>query len=185
MCLSIIIAALWAQSPDFPTPSAPAAVALSCIGALCLTALILLSHRHAMRSSALISIYLTISLLLSIAKSRSFLLRDHYHLRATGGLSILDTIITLGLFVLEELPKSYVGEEGKQDHACRDMTGGFWNRTTMTWLNSTLWAGFKGVLSMDSLSRLSGDFSSTQLSQRFEPYWQAGKCNKTYSSPTH
>lgn len=137
--------------------------------------MILLGHRYSMRSSSLLSIYLTITFIISIAKPRSFFLRDR-SLRATGALALLDTVFRLVLVVLEEFPKPLLVKDGEsaQDF-CKESTGGFWNRTLLIWVFPTLLRGFRRNLKMRDLMSLGPEYSSATLSDRFEPIWQKGK----------
>ena len=173
LAVNVALAIVWSRSADFPSSSIPAEC-LACIGTLCIGIVILLSHRYSLRPSSLLSIYLTITFVVSIAKPRSFLLRGG-SLRAVGALAVVDTVIRLVLVALEEFPKAIVLENGEDaKDFCKESTGGFWNRTLLIWALPTLMRGFRRSLKMRDLMTIGPEYSSKVLSNRFEVIWQKG-----------
>ncbi|KAK2601519.1 hypothetical protein QQS21_004904 [Conoideocrella luteorostrata] len=163
-----------ATLPVDPSAASLAATSLSCVGAMCIVAVINLEHRHSLRSSSLISLYLGLTLLFDIVKSRSYLLRPG--LRVHGGLSAATAVIKLVLVLLEEIPKKeHIRNPKLKESLSKESASGFWNRSLFIWLNSTFLLGFRNILKVDHLGSLGSEFSSEQLTTRFEPIWQRRK----------
>lgn len=174
VAVEIIAGILWGVSLDFPTPSAPVAVTLSCLAAACVVVMVGLGHRYATQSSMLFSVYLSIAFVLEMARTRSFFLRAG--LAAVGALTSVGTVLRLVLLILEEFPKPLAASpsEKPENAVSQEALGGFWNRTMLFWLNPTLLRGFRQHLEMENLASLGSDFAAENLSNRFEPIWARG-----------
>ncbi|KAK5996562.1 ABC multidrug transporter B [Cladobotryum mycophilum] len=162
--------ALWSSSPDFRSQTSLAAASLSCINALCIIAMLCAEHRHSVKPSTLLSLYLSITILFDIAQARSYFSRNG--LRAIGALSVVVAILKLVLVLLEEVPKkSLVRKHDLCSSLGREATSGFWSRSLFLWLNSTLLIGFRNIISVDTLEDMGPDFHSERLFAKFEPFW--------------
>lgn len=153
------------------------AASLVCISTLCIMAAVSLEHRYSIQSSALMSLYLGLSLLLGIAKSRSCFSRQGLY--AVAGLSTASCAIKLALLLLLEVSKrSHIKDFALRKSLSREATSGFWTRAFFLWLNPTLLLGFKTILHVDDLGYLGDDFSAKYLSAKFEPVWAKCKPRK-------
>lgn len=136
-------------------------------------AAVVLEHRRSLRSSAAISLYLSLTLLLDVAKTRSYLSRPG--LEAVGGLSVVAATIRLAIVLLQEVPKrTHIKDPALRESLSKEATSGFWNRSFFLWLNATFSLGFKSALRVDDLGYLGDDFSAEYLAAKFEPVW--AKC---------
>ncbi|EFZ03270.2 ABC transporter, transmembrane domain, type 1 [Metarhizium robertsii ARSEF 23] len=161
---------LWSRLPAVRSDASLAALSLVCVGTLCIVAAVSLEHRHSFRSSALISLYLSLTALLDAVKARSLFLRPRLH--AVGGLAAAAASAKLALVLLQEVSKrTHIKDPALRRSLSKEATSGFWNRSLFLWLNSTFLLGFRTVLRIDDLGSLGDDFSADHLSARFEPVW--------------
>lgn len=168
---------LWGLLPAYRTEASLAGTALLTIAAVCIVAMLFFEYRHDTQSSTILSLYLTISILLDAAQSRSFLLRsDEMH--SIGIITAVMAGVKFTLILLGEIPKRLNPDIEKHGKLNFEATGGFWNRTLMVWLNSTLFFGFRNRLTMGHLERLGPEFSSRRLMDQFDPVW--AKCKSKY-----
>lgn len=173
MCLEMTKSFIWSTIPDTRTDVAAAGSTLSCLAAFCISIMLLYEHRHSTQSSLSLSVYLSIVLVVDIVKTRSYLIRPELHV--VGAVSSALVVTKLMLIVLQEVPKQPQQKHGdRKKKYSSEATGGFWNRTLALWLNTTLLFGFKQTIRMSDLANLGPDFSSRNLSSRFEPVW--AKC---------
>lgn len=164
---------LWSRLPAVRSDASLAALSLVCVGTLCIVAAVSLEHRHSFRSSALISLYLSLTALLDAVKARSLFLRPRLH--AVGGLAAAAAAAKLALVLLQEVSKrTHIKDPALRRSLSKEATSGFWNRSLFLWLNSTFLLGFRTVLRIDDLGSLGDDFSADHLSARFAPVW--AKC---------
>lgn len=132
-------------------------------------------HRHSLRPSSFLALYLTLSVLLDAIKARSCLSRNG-DLDAIG--SLLAAIAGLkGLIVvLEEMPKKANNIHDREWIYGAESTSGFWNRSLFMWLSKTLFFGYRSVLNAKDLKRLDPEFSTMYLSNTFATIWAKSKC---------
>lgn len=145
---------------------------LSPITSLALGYLLYSDHVHSFQPSSLLSLYFTLSTAAEIIRCRTFFLRPF--LNVVGGLSLVIAICKVVIVVLQEIPKPLQEEPVAGEKLAQDAVAGFWNRTFLFWINSTLFIGFRRSLSMDDLGNLGPGFSSTRLVQKFERRWERG-----------
>ena len=179
MALEIVAAVLRTTIAD-PLTTTAAAHTLSCLAALVMTTLLFFDHRYAIQSSAIITIYFVITMLLDIARARSFFLRQVYGSRAVASVYVAVSCLKFSILVLTEVPKRYTSTTRKD--LGKEATSGFLNRTLFIWLNSTLFFGFRNRLLVDDLPNLGPNFHSEKLAETFEHYWTQCRC-WTFLSP--
>lgn len=147
---------------------------LACVAALCLATCLHVEHRHSMRSSGFLSVWVTLSVILDGTIARSYCLRPAYH--SVGALSATAGAMKLVVMILEEIPKKhYVKDKNTGRPVGKEAISGFWNRTFYLWLNETLYSGFRVVLRVHHLDNLDEIFSSEMLNERFNATWLRGK----------
>lgn len=126
-------------------------------------------HLHSLQPSAILSIYLTISLIADVLQGRTLFLRPSMSI--LGGLSIAVATLKLALIILQEIIKPAQHKFSAGEKLSRDAVAGFWNHTFLFWINSTFFIGFRRHLSMNDLGSLGQAFSSKLLAQKFERAW--------------
>jgi hypothetical protein len=165
--LEVVTAGLYISS-DATTNIATAASILSCLAAVALAVFMFFEHRYALESSPIVSLYLFITMLLDAASARSYFLRKTTGLYTIACLTAAVAATKLLLLVAEEVPKRY---RIPQEKVGPDTKSGFWARTFLVWMNSTIFIGFRNTLSVEDLPNLGEKFSSAKLAAAFEPRW--------------
>lgn len=159
--------------PDWEVSQiATAGAVLSLCSTFSIALILYLTHRRSDRPSSLLSVYLSVTILLNAARSRSFILRED---RRRGALEITAGSLKLLLVVLEELPlKHYTPKAPDRARGwISERIAGFWARSLFVWINKTLLTGFANVIDVKCLPEL--DFSSESLSASFQSYWIEGQ----------
>ena len=169
IAVQVASALLWARSSAFGTHTALAAASLSCAEAACVAFILYAKHRYSFQNSTFLSLYLSITLLLDIAKTYSCFNRDG--IVAISGLKIAIIVLKSLLIVAEEMPKHrYIKDPTMRLHLGKEAVAGFWNRSLFLWLNSTLFLGFRTALAVEDLSDLAVEFNPEKLSEAFKPH---------------
>lgn len=176
---------------DYGTNTTSAAASLDLISALVLAAILYVEHRHAIRSSAFIALYLALMMLVDVARCRSYFLRG---LTALGAVTAVSPFVRLALLVLEEIPKGNLlvdREIRRQSEG--EATNGFWGRTFYAYLTPIFHLGIRGSIQMSDLPSIGVEFSSkrllSQLSKSRKPRHRASAnsllwaCCKAFLGP--
>ncbi|KAJ6785660.1 hypothetical protein PWT90_06005 [Aphanocladium album] len=181
LCLIVIEAvglALRCLSSDYTEFTYPAA-ALDLIAALFIAAVVYIEHRHAIRTSALLGLYLAIGVLIDGTKTHSYFVRK---MAASGSVAALAAATRLILLVLEEIPKDSLLVDPKiRSNSGGEVTSGFFTRTFFLFLRPMLNIGYRGLLSIDDLGNLGPEFSSEYLFSRLSRHWPPHKQSKKHS----
>ncbi|KAJ3498397.1 hypothetical protein NLG97_g1148 [Lecanicillium saksenae] len=151
------------------TASIPAA-SLDFVAALALTLLIFVEHRRALRESAFLGLYLSVTVLLEIAKCRSYFRRTG--LEALGGLAAAAAVFRLAIVLLQEIPRTnHIIEDETRRLTGKEAAAGFWTRSLFLWLNPLIWKGYRGTINIEDISEIGAEFSSRTLFKQFHPRW--------------
>lgn len=164
---------LWNILPIFCSDISLAASILSCVGALCIAVIVCAKHMYSYQPSVFIGAYLSITLLLDAAKSRSYFLRDG--MTSLASLTLAMLALKLIIVILEEVSKLHLlNRRNLPVQLSRESVSGFWNRSLFLWLNSTLALGYKRLLKVEDLQSLGPEFESHGLYNRFQSRWASG-----------
>lgn len=144
------------------------------VSALCLAPTVYWEHKRTLRSTSYVAVWLLISALCDIVKSRSYFLRPG--LTNIAVLTILTGTFKVFTLGLEEISKSSLiaDPETRQD-AGPEATSGFLSRTLFVWINRLFLFGFKNILRLDSLDGLGPAFRSQYLSDHLNLFFSARK----------
>lgn len=165
-------------NPDHTTTTY-AAASVDLGAALAIATVLYVEHRHAIRTSALLGIYLAIGVLIDGTKSRSYFKRD---IGSSGYVAAATAAVRLILIGLEEVPKvNLVLDPELRRLSEGEATSGFFTRTLFLFLQPMLRTGFRGALSLRDLSNLGVDFTSERVSAKFSRSWPQHKQLKTHS----
>ena len=165
--------ALWARMPDSRVQTTLASSILCSIGALFIGAVLYAGHRYSPSPAIPLSIYLSVTLLLDMAKTRSFFLREG--IDDIAALSVVTLAAKLAIIVAEEVPKTRYIDKQRFPSLSGEAVGGFWSRSMLVWVNDTLLIGFKRRLEVEDLPPMGPTFSSERLYNEFLPIWRKRK----------
>ncbi len=150
-----------------------AAASMSCVASFTIVVLVVVEHRFTLRPTSLLSLYILMSLLLDVVKSRSYFLR--HWMSALGGLSAAAAAAKAILIAVQEIPKTaLLIDENLRHTTSKEATSGFWNRSVFAWLNSIFLVGFRQTLCLEDLEPLDPPLSAGPLLNRFIPKWDKG-----------
>lgn len=165
--------ALWAQRPESRVQTTLASSIICSVGALFIGAVLYAGHRYSPSPSIPLSIYLSITFLLDIAKTRSFFLREGVD--DIASLSVVTLAAKLAIIVAEEVPKTRWIDKQRFPSLSGEAVGGFWSRSMLVWVNDTLLLGFKRRLNVEDLPPMGPTFSSERLYNDFLSLWKKRK----------
>lgn len=138
-----------------------------------------MEHRHRIRTSTLLGLYLAVGILIDGTKSRSFFKRS---LVPSGSIAVATAITRLALLILEEVPKrNLLIDPEIRDASAGEVTSGFFTRTFFLFLRPMMRIAFQGVLSMHDLDSLGIELSSRRLLSKLSAQWPANKQPTKYS----
>ncbi len=171
LALEITSLVLYRKTPSIRSDTALAAASVSCIASFTIVILIVVEHRFTLRPTSLLSLYIMLSLVLDIVKSRSYFLR--HALSTLGGLSAAAATVKAIIMGVQEVPKTaLLLDEQLRNTVSKEATSGFWNRRIFAWLNSIFLVGFRQTLRLEDLEPLDPALSARPLVNQFKPNWE-------------
>ncbi|KAJ6789065.1 hypothetical protein PWT90_00367 [Aphanocladium album] len=172
--IEIATVALRATSSTFRTDTTLPSVAVDLAAAVTIGIIVFVEHRHAMRGSAFVAVYLLVAIIFDIIRSRSFFYRPN--LNALGALSVSSAVIRGALLVLEEIPKTKLFvDTSLQRYLGAEATSGYWSRSFFLFLNPMFIYGFRNVLKLQDLKNIGPEFASKLLHPELKQKWQTRK----------
>ncbi|KAM0429767.1 hypothetical protein ACHAPT_006373 [Fusarium lateritium] len=174
VCLQIALTALWSiDSRSIKTSIAESVLGL--VESLALAALSYMEHRNSTKPSALISLYLVLTIILDLALTRTLWIRSG--MQALASTFTVSLVLKTILLVLEETPKRLsTGEKG----SVRETSVGVVNRSFFWWLNHLFVEGFRSLIDLDSLGALNEKFNTHDLSERIGKRWETNPKTSPY-----
>lgn len=175
LCSILVIAeaaslALRTLPTEYRTSTSIPAASVELVAAVTIGLIIYMQHRHAIRTSALLAIYLLVGILIDITKSRSYFIRSGQ--TALGGLAAATGSLRLGLFVFEEVSRrNLISDQNVRNNAGPESTSGWLSRTYFLFLTPMLATGFKKELQSSHLIKLGLDFSSKAMHTKLGKSW--------------
>lgn len=160
----------------FKTRATIPAAALLLVDALGLLGLSHLEHLHSVRPSALINIWLLITLPFDMARARTLWL-DHAN-TATAAVFTSALGVKIMVFIAEAIEKRNILLE-RYRHTSPEVTSGIYSRSFFWWLNNLLTTGFQRVIKTEDLYPIGEDMKSQHLYARAQTSWN--KCDQTQS----
>ncbi|KAM3465049.1 hypothetical protein MY5147_009362 [Beauveria neobassiana] len=120
--------------------------------------------------SALLSIFLPITMLFDITIARSYFMRGG--LAAIAALYAVIATLKLALPILEEMPKrNLLYSDEIRDNAGTEGFSGFWNRSMLIWVTRLVVKGSHQHLKVEDLPPIGQQDNPEQLYNRFTPFW--------------
>ncbi|KAF9879602.1 ABC multidrug transporter [Colletotrichum karsti] len=177
-CLQIVLVALWALPS---TPSTRTSVAESVLGLVEAAAIASLSyteHKRSIRPSALLGLYLVLTIVLDIAQARTLWLRDG--LTSVAGVFTASLFAKVVILALEETPKRVLLPSSEKDVAVESTTGVV-SRSLFWWLNSLFFQGFRLLIGLEDLGAIDPKFDSARLLGMLDRSWAKSKKDSNWS----
>lgn len=169
------------QEKSAASDASLAADVLTSAAALTAWPLSLLTYKRSLRPLTILSLYLSASVLLGVARTRTLrLLTDNvYGSRAAVAITVC-FFFSLVALILESTEKSHSTETWVAHNAEEKKVGapeqyaGFWSRTSFSWLAATFRRGYVKVVSLDDLPILDAKLESHRMYKKLSKTWS--KC---------
>lgn len=163
---------LRSQKTIVQTNASLAADTLAIVGIAGVAWLSYIDHQRSLRPSTLLSLYLSVLVVLDIARVRTLWLIGSV---ANGEAAVMTgtLILTVAALQLESTEKRSSVTEEKRFCAPEEYSG-FWNRTAFAWLVATFRAGYSKVIVLDDLPILDTRLQSHVLRENLVSTW--AKC---------
>jgi ATP-binding cassette subfamily C (CFTR/MRP) protein 1 len=168
--IELAVLIFWRTRIDLTTHFTMAAASLSFVTAVYVVGLSVLEHDRSVRPSALLTVYLLLSILFSAAQTRTlFLMKVFSDIPAvvTASLGIKIVLLMLEL----QTKRRYLKAPFK--HYSDETTSGLLDWSFLTWLNGLFRLGFRKLLTFDDLSRIDEKFRSGPMRERILFHWNA------------
>ncbi|KAH7329994.1 putative ATP-binding cassette transporter [Rhexocercosporidium sp. MPI-PUGE-AT-0058] len=175
-CMQTALLVLNATAPVLRTRSSIAATALTLVDAVGLCLLSHMEHMHSIRPSAIINIYLIITLPFDVARSRTLLIHDNT--RTFGAVFTSALAIKVLILISEAIEKRNILLD-QYRYTSPEVTSGIYNRSFFFWLNHLMRTGFSKVLVNDDLYPIDHDMASSVLLTRADKTWKAANTTRS------
>lgn len=171
IAVEVISLVLRTLSTEFCASASMPATTPELVAALAIGTIVYMEHRHAIRTSSLLTVYLFLGLLIDTTKSRSFFLRPGSG--TLGALAVVSGCLRLALLILEgKSGRDLQISIGVRDSPEPESTSSFLNRLLFLFLAPMVAASFSQELQSDHLTKLGLDFSSHRLHQLLKKHWK-------------
>lgn len=146
------------------------AASLELVATVNIAIMVYVGHKHSIRSSSLLALYLLSTLLGDLAKSRSFFLRSG--MGALGAIAVATASLRLCLIVLEEKSKlNLIIDDELRQVIGQETASGFFSRIFLLFLNPIFMTGFYEVVRREHMDKLGPELSSKNLHQQLDKQW--------------
>ncbi|KAK0104754.1 hypothetical protein ONS95_005024 [Cadophora gregata] len=169
-CMQTALLIMTAAIPILRNPSSIAAASLTLVDAVGLCLLSHMEHMHSIRPSAIINVYLIITLPFDVARARTFL--THETTQTFGAVFTSALAIKVLILISEAIEKRNILLD-QYRYISPEVTSGIYNRSFFFWLNHLMRTGFSKVLANDDLYPIDDDMASGVLLARADMAWKS------------
>lgn len=116
------------------------------------------------------SLWLILTIICDIGRARSLFLRSDVF--TVGILTTVAAGLKMCLFILEEKSKkSLIKDERTRKDVTTEATSGLFSRIMFLWMNRVFSYGFKNIISLDGLNKLSPTLATQHVTDEFATQW--------------
>lgn len=169
-CMQTVILGLSASTRHLRTRASIAASVLTLVDAIGLCALSHTEHLYSIRPSAIINIYLLLTLPFDIARCRTLWMLGSTKSVAAAFSSAIG--IKCMVLITEAIEKRHILLD-RYRYASPETTSGIYSRSFFFWLNNLMRTGFIRVLSNEDLYPIDDDMTSRFLDDRAQETWKS------------
>lgn len=169
---------LRALDPSLRTSATVAAAALAFSDAIALSILSHFEHLHTIRPSPIINVYLLLTLLFDIARSRTLWLAG-----TSGSIATVFTAavgVKTVILVAEAIEKRGILLPRYQSSS-PEVTSGIYSRSFFWWLNTLMTTGFRRVIHNEDLYPIDEDMTSSVLQNQAQSAWNTANKTRSYA----
>lgn len=167
--LQTVLLVLQTLSSTLRTRATVAAASLTLIDALALCYLSHAEHIHSVRPSALINVYLLVTLSFDIARCRTLWMDG-----ATGPVAAVFSSM-LGVKVMILIAEAIEKRDillARYRYSSPEVTSGIYSRSFFFWLNSLMTTGFRRVINNEDLYPIDDEMTSISLQDHAQTVWR-------------
>ncbi|KAF5977902.1 Canalicular multispecific organic anion transporter 2 [Fusarium coicis] len=164
--LQTTLLVLWGRENS--TKTAIAEPVLGLIESFALAALSFVEHRNSRKPSKLLGAFLVITIILDIALVRTLWIRS---MQSIAGVFTASFVIKTILLILEEAPKTMLGEKEK----IHETSSGVVSRSFFWWLNGLFLQGHRTILETEDLQTIDPKFDTDHVSAPLEKQWERAR----------
>ncbi|CZR62077.1 related to multidrug resistance protein [Phialocephala subalpina] len=169
-CMQAVILGLCATTTHLRTRASIAASVLTLVDAMGLCALSHAEHLYSIRPSAIINVYLLLTLPFDITRCRALWMLGSTKSVAAAFSSAIG--IKVMVLITEAIEKRHI-LLGRYRYSSPEATSGIYSRSFFFWLNNLMRTGFTRVLSNEDLYPIDDDMTSRFLNDRAQETWKA------------
>jgi ATP-binding cassette subfamily C (CFTR/MRP) protein 1 len=169
-CMQATLLVLHATTPVLRSRATLAAATLTLFAAIFLCTLSRAEHINSVRPSAIINVYLIITLPFDVARSRTLWLDG-----ATKSVAAVFTsavCLKVMIRILEAVEKRSILLD-RYRYSSPEVTSGIYSRSFFWWLNNLMTIGFRRVITHQDLYPIDDDMTSQVLSDRAHGTWKS------------
>ncbi|UJO17086.1 ABC multidrug transporter B [Fulvia fulva] len=171
--LQTTILALWASDGRARTRLSLACVSLTTAAYAFFALVSYVEHKRSVRPSTMLILYLGVTLILDLARTRTLFFTAQGLAAARVNLAAL--IVKLGIFVLENIEKRSMVKKAWQEIISPEGASGVINRATFLWLNTLVVQGFRTLLTVHALPSLDNDILAASRPSELLSEWKNGE----------
>ncbi|OLN87448.1 Canalicular multispecific organic anion transporter 2-like protein 2 [Colletotrichum chlorophyti] len=168
----IILLALRSQTSSFQTLASLAADILAVVATIFVFVVSTLNHQRSPRPSTLLSLYLSCSVILTIARVRTaWLLGQGTYVPAIFTFELTSLVAATVLESIQSKRRLLTADIPTGRNITSEQSSGFWARTCFLWLTQTFYLGYSRVISLSDLPRLDPSLESRALHKDLNTAW--------------
>lgn len=166
--LQLALLVLWAQSSTQRTKASIPASVLSLVGAIVLAYLSYVERTRTVRPSALITLYLLVSIVLDLPQARTLWLRGTY--TDIAGVFTATLALKATALLLEARGKRHLLSPPYNLYPPEALSG-LIARSFLWWINPLFLLGYRAILRIEQLFNVDDRIESASLSEEFNGHW--------------
>lgn len=174
--LELALVALWARPSTSKNAASLPATILELLCTVAAALLLYAKHKHSIRPSKLISLYLFVSVLVGLAHARSLFLLPPHEFASIARIFTATLVARAALLLLEEFPKTPFLIQDSESTPVESASGPL-NRSVFWWLNSLFTTGARRLIQVQDLGSIDRKFDSAQLLSALRDVWT--RCDKS------
>lgn len=167
--LQVVLLVRWTRLGAFRTHLSVAAGALALVDAIAIGILSFFDHSRSVRPSTILQIYLIMSLMFDVVRTRTLWLLRHDQILAS--VFTASVVSKAGMLWLEVTEKRSLLEPAYRN-LNRESTSGFANTSVFWWLNKPLHMGARKLFGLEDLENVDEEILSSNVQHEIQLRWE-------------
>lgn len=175
-CMQTVLLILYTINNTLRTRATLAAASFGLVDSLGLCILSHSEHIHSVRPSAIINVYLLLTLPFDAARSRTLWLDGAT--KSTAAVFTSTVAVKLMILITEAIEKRSILLE-RYRYSSPEATSGIYSRSFFWWLNNLMTTGFSRIIKNEDLYPIDDDMASSFLQKNAQKTWEAAGKTKS------